>query len=127
MSETPEPHTQTEALADMRALLDSVLREMREVRHELKTMRTALGLPVNGSIPTPTNKLDAFIMQTVAEIYRDQGRKPATTYVVSDRIGFSQGHTLRLLKDCAARGLVYLVPGRGKRVSGKWLPMERAA
>jgi hypothetical protein len=117
----------TESLQDDAAaiVMAQVLTELRELRDDLRQMRRLLGLPTNGATAKPASDLDAYIMQTVSDIYRRQQPKPVVTSTVAAHLGYSQGHTRRLLKDCAARGLIALVPGRGARISGKWTPLAR--
>ncbi len=68
------------------------------------------------------SELDAFIAGTVSDIWRDQGKRPATTQAVAVRMGYSRQHALQLCKTARDNGAIVEVPGRGSRCSGKWVP-----
>lgn len=110
--------------ADLKAELEAQREDLRQLQHELKRLRDRLGIP-DDALAEPTNQLDALLMRTVAQLWRDQGQKPATTRAVAMRIGYSPDWTLELLKDAAReKALIYEIPGTGERCSGKWTPLN---
>ena len=92
----------------------------RAVREELQRQdRRAL--------PEGVSDFDRDLARIVEAIWRDQGRRPATTRAVSMRCGYSLSHTRRLLQDAEQAGAVASVPRRGRRHSGRWLPVAVSA
>jgi len=79
------------------------------------------------TLPETASEFDRALAAVVEALWRDQGRRPVTTGAVAMRCGYSLSHTRRLLQDAEALGVVRSVPRRGRRHSGRWLPLSAVA
>lgn len=113
--------------ADWDTLRDIV---RREVEAAIAVMLAALeeqGQTLKHALPPDVSDVDRQIAQTVAAIWLDQGKRPATTLAVAMRTGWSERHARRLLRGAEQSGAVASIIGRGRRHSGRWIPIYEAA
>jgi len=114
------------------AVLETLIRDV--VRHEVETAVAAVlvalegrGQPVRRALPPGVSEFDCELARQVEAAWRDQGRRPVSTAAMATRLGYSHSYTMVLLKDAERAGAVASIPGRGRRHSGRWLPISARA
>lgn len=130
----PDASEITAALAGMRATLDAMRAEFQAVtdalradneamRAEMARLRAQLGLPGEPDMEG-LSEYDRGVVLMVSQVWRDNHRRPATTFQIADRMGWSTSKIIRDLKRLAREdGVIYEHSSSGDRCSGLWSPM----
>lgn len=120
-------------MTDLSPELEGAIRRIVEAAIEAAIPRIVAALEQagrsapDGHLPDSASEFDRELARVVEQIWRDQNRRPAVTAAVAVRIGYSHDYTLDLLKDAERAGVVASIPARGRRHSGRWIPVSQAA
>jgi CRP-like cAMP-binding protein len=111
----------TETMATFRAQQDAMAVGLTS---RMDRIEHFLGMPAPHDLSGLTEP-EQCVVEALVRAYSRSRPFPARTQSIAIEAGYSARHALSILKGLAGQGVIRAVPGRGSRVTGKWLPLNK--